>query len=75
MIRTIEDNFDYQANEIFQSMKEDYDNDQKDRIENDEETESFANWLWKNLPELGRLFYEKLDQYAGIDEFTNEFNL
>ena len=74
MIRTIEDNFDYQAKQIFQSMKEDYKCDQEDRINNGEEIETFSEWLWKNLSTLGKLFYEKLDLYTDIDEFTQEFN-
>lgn len=61
-IRTIEDNFDYQVEEILKSLLHDF---KEDIIESGL---SFQDWLWANPKELGKAFYDKIDAYQGIDE-------
>ena len=75
MIRTIEDNFDYQAHEIFKDMVFDYETEQNHRKITGFETETFSEYIWRNQKELGRLFYERFDEYVGIDEETKKYNL
>ena len=74
-IRTVEENFEYQANEIFKSMHSDYKDEQKSNIECEEDTQTFAEWLWDNKADLGEAFYTALDEWCGIDEFTEELNI
>jgi hypothetical protein len=73
-IRTIEDNFEYQAKEVFNDMLEDYTCEQKERKECDEEIQTFAEWLWENRTEFGEKMYNRFDEYAGIDEETENLN-
>ena len=73
-IRTIEDNFDYQAKEVFNDMLDDYKLDQKQRKDDDDIIQTFAEWLWHNRTEFGEKMYNRFDEYAGIDESTEELN-
>lgn len=61
-IKTIDENFDYQVDEIFKKIYEDY----KEQIK--ESNLSFSDWLWANPNELGKAFFERVDEYQGIDE-------
>jgi hypothetical protein len=72
--RTQEDGFEYQAQSIFEAMEQDYKDEQSDRQESGEDTQTFAEWLWKNTDELGRLFYERFDEWCGIEKSTENFN-
>jgi len=51
-IRTIEDNFEYQAKEVFSDMLDDYKEEQKQREECEDPIQTFAEWLWDNRTEL-----------------------
>jgi hypothetical protein len=73
-IRTIEDNFDYQSEKIFEEMREDYNEEMEVKKINEEATDTFSAWLWNNKEDLGAKFYERVDEYLGIDEFTEEYN-
>lgn len=73
-IRTIEDNFDYQAHSIFEDMREDYEYEQAENKEAGDRVFTFAEWLWSNREELGKRFYERFDDYAGIDDETEKYN-
>jgi hypothetical protein len=73
-IRTIEDNFEHQANEVFKDMLDDYQDEQVQRKEYGDTIETFAEWLWKNRLEFGEKMYNRFDEYAGIDISTEDFN-
>ena len=73
-IRTIEDNFEYQAKEVFSDMLDDYKEEQKQREECEDPIQTFAEWLWDNRTEFGEKMYNKFDEYAGIDESTEDLN-
>lgn len=73
-VRTIEENFEYQAKDMFAEMEQDYKDEQEQRKEDGEEIQTFAEWLWKNTDDLGRLFYERLDSWCAIDDFTEDLN-
>jgi hypothetical protein len=74
-VRTQEDGFEYQAKEIFEEMEQDYKDEQEQRKEDGEDIQTFAEWLWKNTDDLGKIFYDRFDQWCGIDESTEEFNV
>lgn len=73
-VRTIEEDFESQAKDIFSEMEQDYKDEQEQRKEDGEEIQTFAEWLWENTNDLGRLFYERLDSWCGIDDFTEDLN-
>lgn len=73
-VRTIEDNFEYQAKEVFTDMLEDYQEEQKNRKSNGDNIQTFAEWLWNNRAEFGEKMYNRFDEYAGIDESTEYLN-
>lgn len=73
-IRTIEDNFEYQAKEVFNSMVDDYQEEQRQRKSDGDSVMTFAEWLWENRSEFGELIYNRFDEYAGIDESTEDLN-
>ena len=73
-IRTIEDNFEYQAKEVFNDMLDDYNYEQKERKADGDEIQTFAEWLWNNRTEFGEKMYNRFDEYAGIDESTEDLN-
>jgi hypothetical protein len=75
MIRTIEDNFDYQADQIFKELADSYKDAQENRKKEGVNIQTFSDYLWENLDELGRAFFEKFDQYAGIEESTEKYNI
>lgn len=72
--RTIEDGFDYQMKNIFQEMSDDYVLDQEEKVSNNEQTETFAEWLWKNRESFGEKVYDTYHQYADIDDSTQNLN-
>lgn len=61
-IRTIEDNFDYQVDKILEKIYKDWGENIK------EDGLPFADWLWANPAELGKAFYERVDEYQGLEE-------
>lgn len=73
-IRTIEDNFDYQAKEVFNDMLEDYQAEQNERKTDGDEIQTFAEWLWNNRTEFGEKMYNRFDEYSNIDESTEDLN-
>ena len=73
-IRTIESDFEHQSESIFESMLEDYREEQKNRKDDEDEVETFADWLWVNRADLGEAFYNRFNEYAGIDESTKKYN-
>ena len=73
-VRTIEDNFEYQAKEVFNDMLEDYQDEQNERKADGDDIETFAEWLWRNREEFGEKMYNRFDEYAGIDESTENLN-
>lgn len=73
-IRTIEDDFEYQVKEVFKDMQEDYISEQQDQEENGEDVKTFAEWLWENRADFGERMYERFDEYAGIEESTEDLN-
>lgn len=73
-IRTIEDNFEYQVKSVFNDMLEDYKQDQKERKEYGDDVQTFAEWLWDNRTEFGEKVYNRYDEYAGIEESTQDLN-
>ena len=73
-IRTIEDDFEYQTKEVFNDMLEDYQYEQKERKDDGDEIQTFAEWLWDNIAEFGKKMYDRFDEYAGIDESTEDLN-
>lgn len=74
IISTIEDNFEYQLNQVFADMIDDYNKEQKHRESDDESIQSFAEWLWNNRSDFGEKMYERFDEYCGIDESTEDLN-
>ena len=73
-VRTIEDNFDYQAKEVFEDMLDDYKEEQRQRKEDGDSVQSFAEWLWDNRADFGEKMYNRFDEYTGIDESTEQYN-
>lgn len=73
-IRTIEDNFDYQAEKVFEDMLDDYKDEQRQRKKDADTVQTFAEWLWDNRTEFGEKIYNRLDEYLGIDESTEKYN-
>ena len=68
-IQTIDQNFDYQVDAILKKLHQDFEENIK------ESGLSYSDWLWKNLDELGKAFYEKVDEYQSIDETIENLNL
>ena len=66
-IRTIEDDFEYQAVRIIQEMVDDY-KDEDDKVNGVD----LEDWLWENKDELGKYFYEKLDSYIGVSSIVQK---
>ena len=62
-IRTIEDNFEYQAKAIMEEMKEDL-IDMDEMNENDSLTDEL---LWKHKELLGEKFYYRVHEAIGFD--------
>jgi len=73
-ITTINDTFEYQIKQIFESMKDDYELEMAEKDVNNEPLDTFSNWLWNNKDDLGTKFYDRIDEYLGIDEFTKKYN-
>lgn len=73
-IITEEHDFEYQSGCIFSQMEEDYRLDQACRIKSELPVQTFSEWLWENLDTLGKLFYERFDEWAGIEESTYQYN-
>ena len=73
-ITTIEHGFEYQAEQIFESMLEDYNHEMVTRKVNEEPVYTFRAWLWNERETLGGLFYERLDEWCGIDQMTEKYN-
>jgi hypothetical protein len=73
-VRTTEDNFEYQAKEVFADMLDDYKDAQKRRKEYKMPIQTFAEWLWDNRTEFGEKMYDRFDEYIGIDESTEDLN-
>ncbi len=73
-IRTLEDGFEYQAKCLFKEMEQDYKDEQEQRKGDGEEIQTFAEWLLKNTDELGSLFYDRFDQWCGMEESTEDLN-
>ena len=73
-VRTIENNFEYQAKVVFKDMLDDYNDEQNQRKADGDEIQTFAEWLWNNRTEFGEKMYNRFDEYAGIDESTEDLN-
>lgn len=73
-IKTVESDFEYQVKSVFKDMLEDYRAEQKDRNEYGDEVQTFAEWLWNNRVDFGVMMYDRFDEYAGIDESTEDLN-
>ena len=73
-IRTIESNFEYQAKQVFNDMLEEYKEEQKYREKREYEIHTFAEWLWDNKAYFGEQMFTRLDEYVGIEEFTEDYN-
>jgi len=73
-VRTIEDNFEYQAKKVFNDMLDDYNDEQNERKADGDEIQTFAEWLLNNRTEFGEKMYNRFDEYAGIDESTEDLN-
>jgi len=73
-VHTIEDNFDHQVNSIFDGMKEDYESEQESNKDEGDEIQTFSEWLWNNRSGLGDNLYDRIDEYLGLDEFTESRN-
>jgi len=73
-ITTINDTFEYQIKQIFESMKDDYELEMAEKDVNNEPLDTFSYWLWNNKDDLGTKFYDRIDEYLGIDEFTKKYN-
>lgn len=69
-IRTIEDGFEYQAKSIFENLHEDYKAEMRGELDDDIIT--FADWLWNNRESLGGAFFERVDEYCGVDELVED---
>jgi hypothetical protein len=61
--RTIEQNFDYQMEEVLEKMEQ-------EALENDENFN--GDYVWKNRERLGELVFEAIDAYCGVDELINK---
>ena len=72
--KTIEDEFSYQVKQVFNEMLEDYKEDQECRKESGDKIQTFADWLWYNTKEFGELMYTQFNEYAGIEESTEDLN-
>jgi hypothetical protein len=73
---TKEGGFEYQAEQIFDEMRSDYIDECDELKANGESSQikTFSDWLWNNQEDLGRLFYERLDSWCGIDQMTEKYN-
>lgn len=69
-ISTLEDDFEYQVKEVIQRLVNDYKGE-----DNSLTGASIDNWLWDNRDELGKYFYEKVDEYFGMDLITEQIEL
>lgn len=58
-IRTTEDLFDHQMEQVLKKLHEQY--------KNELSTLPFNEWLWVNAADLGKAVYARYDEYAGID--------
>lgn len=65
---TIEDNYDYRVRQILQKLQNSF------RENIDESGLSFEDWLWANHDELGKAFYEDIDQYEGIEAVLEDID-
>lgn len=70
-VKTIESNFEYQVEQIFKSMFSDY----KEEMETSNQILSFSDWLWKEKEQLGETFFNKVDEFCGVDEITEKYNI
>jgi len=73
-IRTQEENFEFQMKQVFQEMREEYSEEQRNNLENDEKVETFSDWLWKNSKDFGEKVFTRFDEWCGLDEFTEDLN-
>lgn len=62
MLNTIDSRFQYQANNIFNDIKESW----KEDIKNFDGT--FVDWLYKNKDEVGDHFLTRVDEWCGLEE-------
>jgi hypothetical protein len=68
-IHTVEQDYDYRIRVIIQQMlKDDPDID----IQELDNGDDFANWLWGNLSELGKAVFEDMMQYQSEDDWLEE---
>lgn len=73
-IKTIESDFKYQMNNVLESMKEEYNEEQEHRKEVDLPIQTFSEWLWVNLHDFGQEVYQRLDEWCGMDNLTQDLN-
>lgn len=73
-IRTVEDSFEHQTKGVFNDMLDDYIEEQKQRKEDEDLVQTFAEWLWGNRTEFGEKMYNRFDEYTGLDESTEDLN-
>lgn len=69
-ISTLEDDFEYQVKEIVQRLVDDY-KDEDDSLTGT----TMEDWLWNNKDELGKYFYEKVDEYLGMETVVEQIEL
>lgn len=74
-VRTVESDFEYQMNQVFETMKSEYQEEQEHREEGELPTQTFHEWLWNNLQDFGQEVYQRLDEWCGVDDFTQDLNV
>ena len=63
-----------QAKEVFNDMLEDYQYEQNERKADGDDIQTFTEWFLNNRTEFCKKMYNKFDEYAGIDESTEDLN-
>ena len=72
---TKDDSFNFQMEEIFEQLEDDYKDEQESRKKNGVfVVQTFHEWLWDNVREFGELVYSRYNEYAGMEEKTEKYN-
>lgn len=61
--------FEYRMKQVLSQMYHDY---KEDANQDGEDGISFPDYVWKNLTEFGRLTFEEIDSWCGMDELCQE---
>lgn len=70
-----EDTFEHQIKLILEEFKDDYISEQEENEKDGQDPIiTFDEYLWRNRTELGEKFYDRIDQYIGIEEITEPYN-